>query len=567
MPSPKLSTLPILSLSLSLFPSLIHASPSCETDTFTPPQIPGTKILNLHTTTTRNYAPWPDAPGFITTHERPVDCCNVTLTYTHPGWNDSVNVYVWLPLDSSAWNGRFLGAGGGGWAAGFEGGLAAGVGLGYAAAMTDAGHATVGKGPESMGWDDWLLHEPGVVNLAALYDFAYVALDDMTKMAKQVVQSFYGREAAYSYWSGCSTGGRQAMVQAQRFPDNYDGLLSVAPAMNWASFVVSELWPQVIMNELGVYPPRCEFDAITAAAIEACDELDGVKDGVVSAHGQCTFDASTVVGRKIACNGSVSKNHTISQEAARVASETWRGPTNAAGASLWPGLPRGTSFYIPEFGPFGGLVQTECPPSSPTDGTQCSGKPFVMVDSYLRKLVAKDPDFDTRSVTRQDFYALLHQSRQEQLSVMDTANPDLSGFKAAGGKMIHWHGIADQLIAVNGSTDYYSRVQALDPEVRDFYRYFEVPGVTHCSGGSGPLPESALESLVEWVEKGKAPGSIEGVAGAVKRPICAWPLVAVYKGGDVEAAESFECKEDFTAFGFPKVVRASGTAEGARSEL
>jgi hypothetical protein len=561
MPSLILSTLPIFSL---LLPSLIHAAPSCETSAFTPPEIPGTKITNLQVATTRNYAPWPYAPGALTAPERPIDFCNVTLTYTHPGWNDEVNVYVWLPLNESEWNDRFLSTGGGGWAAGFEGGLAPAVGLGYAAAMTDAGHATVGK-PNAAVRDDWLLHEPGVLNLPLLYDFAYVAVEDMTKMAKEVVQSFYGKKAEYSYWSGCSTGGRQGMAQAQRSPENYDGILSIAPAMNWASFIIAELWPHVIMNELGVYPPQCEFDAITAAAIEACDELDGIKDGIVSAHGQCTFDAAIVIGKRIDCGGN--KDHKISKEAAQVAQEAWQGPTNAAGDSLWPGLPRGTSFYIPEYGPFGGLVQTECPTSSPTDGKKCSGRPFLMAETNIRSLITKDPTFDAQAVTRQDFYRLLQQSRREQLSVMDSADPDLSAFKFAGGKLLHWHGIADQLIPVNGSADYYARVQALDSGVRDFYRYFEVPGVTHCEGGAGPFPESALESLVEWVEKGKAPGSIEGVAGAAKRPICAWPLVAVYRGGDVEKAESFECKEGFDAFGFPEVVRATATAGGVRDEL
>ena len=190
-----------------------------------------------------------------------------------------------------------------------------------------------------------------------------------------------------------------------------------------------------------------------------------------------------------------------------------------------------------------------------------------MADTNLRSLITKDPNFNTQTVTRQEFYRLLQQSHQEQLSVMDSADPDLSAFKSAGGKLLHWHGIADQLIPVNGSTDYFLRVEALDREVRDFYRYFEVPGVTHCEGGSGPFPQGALESLVEWVEKGKAPGSIEGVAGAVKRPICAWPLVAVYKGGDVEKAASFECKEDFAAFGFPRVERAAATEAGSRDEL
>ena len=343
----------------------------------------------------------------------------------------------------------------------------------------------------------------GVVNLPLLYDFAYVALDDMTKIAKGVVEAFYGKKAEYNYWSGCSTGGRQGMAHAQRFPENYDGVLSVAPAMNLVSFVVSDLWPQVVMNEMGVHPPTCEFHAITAAAIEACDELDGVQDGLISAHGQCSFDPSTVVGKEIDCNG---KPHQIPQEAATIALKSWQGPRNTGETIEWPGISHEASFYIPEVAPFGGLAHTDCPPTSPTDGKKCSGVPFVMADSYIKYLLAKDPNFDTSSVTEAEFFRLLHRSRQEYQSVLDTAYPDLSAFKAAGGKMLHWHGIADGLIPVNGSKDYYTRVEALDPDVRDFYRYFEVPGVAHCSGGPGLFPATALDSLVKWVEKVKRRG-------------------------------------------------------------
>lgn len=549
-------------LSLLLLPSLSSAAAEspCHANTFHTLAIRGARITDTHATEVHAYAPWPFAFGSLPAKERPIDFCNVTVTYTHPGWNDAVHVYVWLPLDERDWNGRFFGAGGGGWMAGAEGGLAPAVSKGYAAAMTDSGHLLVGAGLEAAADASWLLHEPGVVNLPLLYDNAYVSMDDMTKLAKQVVESFYGRSAQYSYWGGCSTGGRQGMVQAQRFPENYDGILSIAPSMNWVSFLVAELWPQVVMNELGVHPPTCELHAITAAAIEACDELDGVKDGLVSAHGQCAFDPATLVGTQIDCDG---KPHRITSEAATIAAETWQGPRNAAGAIEWPGLSHEASFYMPEIGPFGGLVQTDCPPTSPTDGKKCSGVPFVMSASYIKYLLAKDPAFDVGAVTRKDFFWLLHQSRQEWGSVLDTAYPDLSTFKAAGGKMLHWHGIADQLIPVNGSKDYYTRVEALDPDVRDFYRYFEVPGVTHCQGGPGYFPATALESLVKWVEEGEAPGSIEGVLGDVKRPICAWPLVAVYKGGDVDEAESFECKEDWGAFGFPEAKRGSR----ARDEL
>lgn len=552
--------MPLLPLLLSplilILSSLVSAAgpSSCHKDNFPHPKIFGTRIGSISATKVRGYGKWPYAPGSLLAEERSIDFCNVTFTYTHPGWGDAVNVYVWLPLEEEDWNGRFLGAGGGGWAAGFEGGLASAVGLGYAAAMTDAGHDSVNGGLAAAGDGSWLLHEPGVVNLPLLFDFAYVALDDMTKIAKHTVEAFYGRKADYSYWSGCSTGGRQGMAQAQRFPENYDGILSAAPAMNWASFVISEVWSQVVMNELGAHPPTCEFKAITDAAIEACDGLDGIKDGLVAAHGQCKFDPDVLVGKKIQCEG---KAHKVSQEAVTVAKEVWQGPRNAAGDTEWFGLPHEANFFIPSLGAFGGLVETECPPTASTDAKRCAGKPFVMTISYIRYLLAKDPAFGMHSLTREEFFRLLHLSRQQWASVMDTADPDLSAFRAAGGKMLHWHGVADQLIPINGSANYYSRVEALDPDVRDFYRYFEVPGVEHCAGGPGPFPATALDTLVDWVEKGKAPESLEGVAGGVSRPICAWPLVAAYKGGDADKAGSFECKEDFGAFGLPEVKGGS----------
>ncbi|KAM0717413.1 hypothetical protein Q7P37_007265 [Cladosporium fusiforme] len=535
-------------------PLVYAAGPSsCRSDGFPNPKLLGVRMQDLEVTEAHRYAPWPYAPTTLLVDERPIDFCNVTLTYTHPGWKDAVHVYVWLPLEEKDWNGRYVGLGGGGWAAGFEGALPGAVALGYAAAMTDAGHdATGGIAATIKG--DWILHEPGNVNLPLVYDFAHVALDDMAKIAKRMVEAFYGKKPDYSYWTGCSTGGRQGLALAQRYPENYDGILVAAPAINWATFLISEIWGQVIMNEMDVHPPTCEFNAITDAAIEACDELDGVKDGLVSAHGQCTFDPDTVVGKKIHCSG---KTHKVSQEAATIAKEVWRGPQNAAGDTEWFGMPHEASFYLEDYGPFGGLLQTTCSETSPTDGKKCVGKPFIMSTSYIRYMLAKDPDFDLNTLTREKFFHLLHQSRQEWLSVMDTADPDLSAFKASGGKILHWHGIADQLIPINGSAHYYSRVEALDPNLRDFYRYFEVPGVTHCNGGPGPFPAKALDELVDWVEKAEAPMSIEGVVGEVKRPICAWPLVAAYKGGDADKAESYECKGDFDAFGFPKVERAS----------
>ena len=241
------------------------------------PEYFGTKVTNLSAKEVHGWEDW--APIWdlsIPFERRPLDFCNVTLTYTHPGLGDNVNVFIWLPLKN--WNGNFLGQGGGGWAAGTEGALAPAVSSGYAGANTDTGHTFFGDIYEiGMSAKSWALTSPGNVNWVLLQDFAATGLDDMTHLAKAIVDSFYGKAPKYSYWHGCSTGGRQGLIHAQRYPNNYDGILAAAPAINWASFLVAEFWGQYLMRAEKYFPPTCEFEAIRAAAIEACDEIDGVK--------------------------------------------------------------------------------------------------------------------------------------------------------------------------------------------------------------------------------------------------------------------------------------------------
>lgn len=291
---------------------------SCSGNAIPPPAVFGTKVLEVQALEVHGYEFQPRHPSAKHMDIKPIDFCNVTITHTHPGWNDRINTFVWLPLEQTDWNGRFLAQGGGGWAAGNEGSPAVGILKGYAGAFTDAGHDIWDEA--AAGAAEWTLHSPGVPNLPLIYDHSYQALDDMTKISKAVIKSFYGKKPTYSYWEGCSTGGRQGMVQAQRFPGNYDGILASAPAINWATFVLVEIWGQIIMNEMNFHPPVCEFNALTAAAIEACDELDGVKDGVVSAHGLCQFDPVSVVGNNITCDG---KAHQISRGAAKIAKAVW----------------------------------------------------------------------------------------------------------------------------------------------------------------------------------------------------------------------------------------------------
>jgi hypothetical protein len=176
-----------------------------------------------------------------------LDACEVVVTYTHPGYNDSINVTVWLP-SAEHWTGRFLGAGGGGWSTGVEDNATFpwAASEGFAVASTDGGHAQVG-GPES-----WALLSPGNLNWALLQDFASTSLDDAATLGKQVVKAFYGKFPNYSYWNGCSTGGRQGHMMAQRYPEQYDGILATAAGFNWGQLMVEFFWPQAVMNDLGM---------------------------------------------------------------------------------------------------------------------------------------------------------------------------------------------------------------------------------------------------------------------------------------------------------------------------
>lgn len=173
--------------------------------------------------------------------------CNVSIQYTHPGQNDDIHVEVWLPFES--WNGRFMGTGGGAYATGLGAlSLAYAVSLGYSAASSDGGHILNYEDPSS-----WALSSPGNVNWVLLQDFAAVALDDLTTIGKAITTAYYGSPPSYSYWNGCSTGGRQGLMMAQRYPSQYDGILATAPGIYWDSFLVTGVWAQLVMNELGTY--------------------------------------------------------------------------------------------------------------------------------------------------------------------------------------------------------------------------------------------------------------------------------------------------------------------------
>jgi hypothetical protein len=501
------------------------ATPDTMCQGLTQPLVPGAVVQSI--TEVDQPAGTVQVPGGPAIPNVPARC-EVTLYLTHPGASDHVRVAVWLP--TSGWNGRFQGTGGGGYSAGvFELALAPAVQGGYAAASTDAGVSSDFTSPAS-----WALNPDGTVNTALLTDFAYRSEHDMAVAGKQIIASFYGRSAFYSYWNGCSTGGRQGLMEAQRYPADYNGIVADAPAINWDSFIPAEFWPQVVMNEARDHPTSCEFSAFTQAAVAACDRNDGTADGVIDQPGTCGFDPRSLIGTKVVCGGTTL---TITATDAAVVRRIWQGPTTLDGRPLWYGLTKGASFD--------GLAGT----TTATDGST-QGAPFPIADTWIRYFLKQQPSFDTSTITYAQFVGLFRQSQAEYNDIIGTDDPNLTAFKNAGGKMITWHGLADSLIFPQGTVNYVQRVQATMGGVRDvnaFYRVFLAPGVGHCGTGNGPVPTDPLAAVVNWVEKGKAPATLpaattDSTGATVTRNLCPYPQVSRYIGhGDPRSAASYRC--------------------------
>lgn len=405
------------------------------------------------------------------------------------------------------------------------------------ASVTDAGH-------DSQIWyrAPWILNSKGNFNYPLLYNYAGLSIHDMTLIGKAITQQYYGRAPKYSYFNGCSTGGRQGVSSAQRYPEDYDGILAGAPAINNPDLTVSGYWGQSVMDRLGFYPSKCELDAINRLAVEACDSLDGVKDGFIADPDACDFDPQTVVGQTIDCGNGTSIR--ISTQTAAIVRAIRDGPTSTTGKPLWVGTAHGT--------PFTGalaVANTLCVGSL----TNCTGVPFPMAIDWIKNFTHRDPTYDVKGMTLSDYEETFYLSRQQLDPILGTNDPDLSRFRSLNKKLITWHGMADECITMYGTRNYYDRVLALDPNsTATYYRHFEAPGVNHCSGGPGSFyPLRALDALVRWTEGGLAPDVLigynlpnatrfEGVIDGT-RPICMYPDVQKYRGGDKGAYGSFGC--------------------------
>lgn len=406
--------------------------------------------------------------------------CRVTATVTHPPSGDQVKVFIGLPIQN--WNGRFRGNGGGGFSGGGAGSLRGPVRQGFAAGATDTGHEG--------GSGSFALDAKGRLNWQLIIDNAYLGIHDMTVVGKALTQAFYGKAPRYSYFVGSSSGGRQGLVEAQRYPEDYNGILSGCPAINWHRFLPADLWPQVVMLDAKNFVSKAKLDAATAAAIAACDPSDGTKDGVINDPSTCAYDPKALVGTRIG-------DETFTEADAAVVRKIWEGPRARDGSFLWHGLARGTDLSA----------------LASTSGSPLTGKPFGIPLDWVRYFLLQDPKWDWTTLTPAAFELLWKQSVEQYGVVYGADDPDLTRFRDHGGKVIIFHGLADQLIPAEGTIDYYKRVvHAMGgyEKTAQFARLFLAPGVDHGFRGPGPTPAGHFEALVRWVEESQAPDSLKG---------------------------------------------------------
>jgi feruloyl esterase len=431
--------------------------------------------------------------------------CRVAATLT-PTTDSDIKVEVWLPI--AGWNGKFQAVGNGGWAGVISySAMAEAIRGGYATASTDTGHVG-GRGTFALGHPEKLV------------DFAWRSEHEMTAKAKKVIERFYGSGPKFSYWNGCSTGGRQGLKMAQMFPDDYDGIIAGAPANRTAI----SLWiADAVLRDPARYIPPAKYPAIHQAALAACDASDGLKDGLIDDPLKCRFDPAVLL-----CKGADGASCLTAPQVA-AAKQIYSNAVNPRTkqelfASLVPGSELGW-------------------------GAQAAGpEPSPMIYDQYRYVVFKDPNWDWKTF---DFDKDVVKGDLPENLIMNATNPDMRKFFSRGGKVLMYHGWSDSLVPPMNTIKYYDQVVARmggAAKASEHVRLFMAPGMGHCSGGEGPDTFDKVKALEDWVERGKAPARLDAshsTNGRVDRtrPLCPYPQVARYTGtGSTDEAANFTCK-------------------------
>ena len=432
--------------------------------------------------------------------------CRLAATVS-PVPDSAIKLEVWLPAEG--WNGKFVAVGNGGFAGAiFHFAMVEPLLRGYAVAATDTGHEG-GAADASFA----------VGHPEKLVDFGWRAVHEMTVKSKAIVAAHYAAPARRSYWLGCSSGGRQGLKEAQRFPEDYDGISAGAPANNWVPLMAHSAKIQRLMTdpEGGLAPPQ--LGLLKEAAIAACDARDGVTDRVVEEPQACGFDPAAL---QCATDAAPS---CLTPRQVETARSIYAGVVDTrTGETIFPGPT----------------------PASEPAWFAYTPSAFPIGANYWRDHVFGDPNWDLATL---DFTADVARARSMDTADVTTTDPDLKDFVARGGKLLLWHGWTDGLISAQNSIDYYQDVLATTgaETVKDSVRLFMVPGVDHCSGGEGTFVMDALGVIDAWVEGGEAPERIVASRplpdGAQRtRPLCPYPQVARYRGaGSTDDAANFQC--------------------------
>jgi feruloyl esterase len=430
--------------------------------------------------------------------------CRVRAT-VRPTSDSEIKIEVWMP--ASGWNGKFQGVGNGAWQGSIgTAALATGLQHGYATASTDTGHEG-GSASFALGHPEKLI------------DFGYRAVHEMTEKGKAITAAFYDTPARYSYFVGCSAGGKQAIKEAQMFPQDYDGVVAGSPGVNWSGRALLSVWVGQAQAQNNL--PREKWTVLNTAALGACDALDGVKDGVIENPRQCKFDPQVVQCKA----GDAADCLTAAQ--VETAKKIYGPVTNSRTKQS--------------------IVAGFSPGSELNWATMAGPQPFGPGLDLFKYIVFGDANWDFKTL---NWDADLDKTLKASAS-MDALDSNLKPFFDRGGKIISYHGWADPQISPGSTADYYDSVISKmggASKVQENFRLFMVPGMNHCGGGLGTDQFDMLAALETWVEKKETPASIPAsrvVQGQTvrTRPLCPYPQVATYKGsGSTDEAANFSCK-------------------------
>ena len=500
--------------------------------------LPQVKVSSAETIEAGAFTPPPDASEYLRLSPalaKSVPAFCRVIAVAAPSEDSHINIEVWLPLEN--WNGRFQGTGNGGFAGELDyRQMAVALRGNYATAATDTGHTGIST---DASW------APGHPQKVA--DYGHRGIHEMTRVAKAAIQSFYGTAPQHSYFGACSNGGRQALMEAQRYPEDYDGILAGAPANFFTHLLASALWDaQSTTLDPASYISPTKLPAIANAVNSACDAKDGVTDGVLNDPRQCRFDPAVLLCKDADSDACLTKPQVTALK------KLYQGARDSQGHQIFPGFVPGG-----ETGQGGwGLWITGAKPGG--------GLLFAFNSGFFANMVYEKPDWNYKTANLEE---AVKAADEKLAKILNSTDPNLAGFQKHGGKLIVYHGWNDAAISALDAINYYTKVRTTmgEQNASATVRLFLVPGMQHCAGGPGadqfgqpgmlrrkgtPDIQDAIET---WVEKGTPPPSIvaarfEGNGNdpdakpKMTRPLCPYPQVAKYKGsGNPNDAANFTC--------------------------